>query len=365
MFKFDFNLEGGKQESQADSQPPALTETDHREGSATASNPFNGHSVESSEQEQGHQIEPSSKSQGTVWRSETLLPRLEKTYSGQDPRKHLKLHYLRTLQTSERNLLYQVVPLSADIESNSTLKGILANSDVAPGIYEGGFKIWECTFDLLDFLDEFFSKHGVTKTGDFSETHKLLHESPHFLELGCGAGLPGCVALLYGLNVTFQDLNLEVLDKLTLPTIDSNCGYLGVRNSTLVSGDWEDTARLLSTGASTPKYSIIVASETLYNERYYPRLWNVVKDLLRKGGICILASKRFYFGVGGGTTSFVDFIKRQEGLIDPKDSNNPDSGDLIAVSHVDESHSEWDVIQGPIFEDGMSNLREILILRRT
>ncbi len=47
-------------------------------------------------------------------------------------------------------------------------------------IYEGGFKIWECTIDLLNFLD----KNEI----DFS--NKIV------ADLGCGHGLLGIYALI-------------------------------------------------------------------------------------------------------------------------------------------------------------------------
>lgn len=28
----------------------------------------------------------------------------------------------------------------------------IAHSDLIPGLYEGGFKIWECSLDLIDYL---------------------------------------------------------------------------------------------------------------------------------------------------------------------------------------------------------------------
>lgn len=39
-----------------------------------------------------------------------------------------------------------------DQESSSIVKSINSNSDLIPGVYEGGLKTWECTFDLILYL---------------------------------------------------------------------------------------------------------------------------------------------------------------------------------------------------------------------
>lgn len=55
----------------------------------------------------------------------------------------------------------------------------------------GGFKIWECTFDLINFLAK------NTETFKFSKTKVL--------DLGCGAGIVGLFCMLEGATVYFQD----------------------------------------------------------------------------------------------------------------------------------------------------------------
>lgn len=57
--------------------------------------------------------------------------------------------------------------------------------------FPGGLKIWECTSDLIEYL----------------ETHKteISLKDTKVLDLGCGAGLVGIYAFLNGAKVTFQD----------------------------------------------------------------------------------------------------------------------------------------------------------------
>ena len=78
------------------------------------------------------------------------------------------------------------------------------HSDLIPGVYEGGMKVWECALDLVTYL----ARSGVEFAG-----HRVL-------ELGCGSGLPGIVALLRGAEeVCFQDYNTEVVQCITIPSV--------------------------------------------------------------------------------------------------------------------------------------------------
>ena len=66
--------------------------------------------------------------------------------------------------------------LSASDYSGELTPALSASTDLVPGVYEGGLKIWECSEDLVHWLDH-------TRAG------KL--DGLKVLELGCGAGLPG------------------------------------------------------------------------------------------------------------------------------------------------------------------------------
>lgn len=81
-------------------------------------------------------------------------------------------------------------------------------SDLISGVYEGGLKVWECTYDLLELVE----RDGETFGGK------------RVLDLGCGAGLLGILALKRGARqVTFQDYNGTVIEQLTLPNVLLNC----------------------------------------------------------------------------------------------------------------------------------------------
>lgn len=71
---------------------------------------------------------------------------------------------------------------------NGTFTG---TTDLIPRVYEGGFKIWECTQDLADLITS--SDENV-----FSEKNVC--------DLGCSAGILGIIALAFGAkHIDFQD----------------------------------------------------------------------------------------------------------------------------------------------------------------
>jgi hypothetical protein len=99
-------------------------------------------------------------------------------------------------------------------------------SDLIPGIYGGGLKIWECTLDLMKFLIE--------------QQQSLPSRDAKVLELGCGHGFPGVVAMTLGYQeITFLDLNVEVIQDATWPTIIANkSDQTNMEAITCLAGDW-------------------------------------------------------------------------------------------------------------------------------
>uniref|UniRef100_A0A6G1RS44 protein-histidine N-methyltransferase n=1 Tax=Hypotaenidia okinawae TaxID=2861861 RepID=A0A6G1RS44_9GRUI len=202
-------------------------------------------------------------------------------------------------------------------------KSVSSHSDLIPGVYEGGLKVWECTFDLMDYLAE----------AEIDFTNKTV------LDLGCGAGLLGIVALRGKAGkVHFQDYNSTVIDEITLPNVVANCRNdsprLGSRDDSktskppskrpkkaqcllnaltkcrFFSGGWSEVSQLLlSSSKPFSKYDIILTSETIYNTDYYSALHDTLAQLLDKKGRVYLASKVHYFGVGGGIYLFEKFVE--------------------------------------------------------
>lgn len=198
-------------------------------------------------------------------------------------------------------------------------KSVASHSDLIPGVYEGGLKIWECTFDLISY---------------FSEA-KIEFTNKAVLDLGCGAGLLGIVALKgKAEKVHFQDYNSTVINEITLPNAVANCinAGSGVRETSkppskrpkkagllpdalnkcrFFSGEWSAVSKLLLSSKPVSKYDIILTSETIYNPSYYNALHDTLAQLLDKNGRVYLAGKVLYFGVGGGIYIFEKFIEER------------------------------------------------------
>lgn len=217
-------------------------------------------------------------------------------------------------------------------------------SDLISGVYEGGLKVWECTYDLLELIE----KDGETFGG------KAV------LDLGCGAGLLGMLALQRGARqIHFQDYNSTVIEQLTVPNVILNCQendevdsgddkegrgqgevqeddsckkegkevkdgnppakkraaglsqHDSLAKCRFFSGDWSTFLALVKKEEPQPKYDIIFSSETIYNTAYYPALHETLHKLLAPDGLVYIATKSHYFGVGGGLHLFETFVEQR------------------------------------------------------
>ncbi|KAK9298128.1 hypothetical protein QLX08_008447 [Tetragonisca angustula] len=176
------------------------------------------------------------------------------------------------------------------------------HSDLIPAKYEGGLKIWECSYDLSQYLFE----NNVEFQGKF------------VLDLGCGTGVIGLVALLKNSIVHFQDYNVEVIKTVTIPNVLLN---FDDRESVLkrcqfFCGDWGSFTKLRSSnGDKFVRYDLIFTSETIYNPDNHKKLYEVFKQRLKEDGIGLIAGKSYYFGVGGGIRQFQNLIE-EDGIFD-------------------------------------------------
>eukprot|EP01039_Chlorochromonas_danica_P002149 gene2149-2344_t len=219
--------------------------------------------------------------------------------------------------------------ISSDTEA--TAEGLV--SDLIPGVYGGGKVVWECSVDLALYLFHHHSALG-------------LSSDSRILELGCGHGLPGIAMLLNGYeHVTFTDLNNDVIEDFTWPNILLNCPALlnccdrdrsddGDNKIQCFSGDWKALSEEL--GGKT--FDLILSAETLYSPQTCREVAMFLGNHLSPTGCALLATKRFYFGVGGGSHELEDAIANQK--LDFR-------VELVAT-----------------FEDGQSNIRDLLSVKK-
>lgn len=214
----------------------------------------------------------------------------------------------------------------------------LADSDLIPGKYEGGFKLWECAVDLARCM----CKHFRIEQFDH-HSYPQLPGLPRVLELGCGQGIPGILLLKAGAEVHFQDYNREVLTALTAPNVAANIAGNSKQaeghpfpRPRFFSGDWTTLPMLLESENLLGTYDMILSAETIYRLDSQQQLLNCIKQCLKPTtGQAWIAAKSYYFGVGGGTASF-------SRLVDKDATFNVETVDVI--------------------NDGASNKREILML---
>lgn len=199
----------------------------------------------------------------------------------------------------------------------------LSNSDLVPGKYEGGLKLWEGSLDLVQAL------RSEVKNGNLSFTEKQV------LELGCGHGLPGIFACFEGAAaVHFQDFNAEVLRCLTIPNVNAN---LQEKNQHLpkkgtncdtgsevrfFAGDWSEIHKLLPNVHHIDKdlrsghkpdagYDVILMAETVYSISTLQSLYELIKKSTScPHGVVYVAAKKHYFGVGGGSRRFLSVVEK-------------------------------------------------------
>lgn len=208
--------------------------------------------------------------------------------------------------------------------------------DLRSNVYEGGFKLWECSYDLVDELAKLWYQGTISSLSNF-------------LEIGCGTSLPSCFLLMLLLqkdlastrNLVLSDFNYEVLRLVTVPnlivhwasTLDPETLHqlmgpeIPLNNDEVVlsadllnafknelatkklhisfiSGLWgPDFCNIASKLAP----EVVFSSETIYSLESVPILIDVLLQLAKSPNyLALVAAKSYYFGVGGSIKEFID-----------------------------------------------------------
>ncbi|KAL4858298.1 Protein NRT1/ PTR FAMILY 8.1 [Chlorella vulgaris] len=314
--------------------------------------------------------------------------------------------------TSQVVAAAEEVAASEGVISNAQAATLLSDervesNDLIAGVYEGGFKSWEGGVDLSQFLaaaldhQQQRQQQSTTSLQQKDEARAVqqreveeerreeegreqegaalpavaLSSGSRVIELGCGHGLPGLVALRAGAEVHFQDYNRSVLTTLTIPNVEANSGAWTTLHSSggaaaadaadgpdasnsntdaahppgpapnrnaaaprarYFSGSWDALPAELERLDLQHTYDLVLTAETIYSVEAMGSLFRCIKACLRpETGVAYIAAKSYYFGVGGGTAAFRQLVQQDGGY------------SCRAVAVVD---------------DGLSNKREVLEL---
>lgn len=222
-----------------------------------------------------------------------------------------------------------------------TVPGLYSDLDLEKDKYEGGFKVWEGTCDLVKFLTE--DQDIVKNLMDREATLRVL-------ELGAGSGLASLSfisRLVYDKNfkseyrIHLQDYNWEVLASLTLINLAANLPrtYLEALIHTkclkFFYGDWGNFRN-----KDNYKYDLIMMSEAIYNSDNYQSLHDLLDRHLKRNGRIIIATKDTYFGLSGGLYSWLDYLETKSvfapyKIIKVSTSNIPRS--ILILSRINRS----------------------------
>jgi len=99
------------------------------------------------------------------------------------------------------------------------------------------------------------------------------------LEIGCGLGLPGIVALSAGLRVTFSDI-----DATALRFASDNARLNGFNDFKTLRLDWRGPPNEL-------QVPVLLASDLVYEVRSVEPVVKFIKKVLAPGGLCLLADQ--------------------------------------------------------------------------
>ncbi|ATY62090.1 Histidine methyltransferase 1 [Cordyceps militaris] len=276
------------------------------------------------------------------------------------------------MQLPRRELWDVRVQLMAEEEENAEHSvgadgSGLGTHDVKTGVYEGGFKSWESSVDLVKVL---------AAQGKVSAAEQL---PMRIIELGCGTALPSVALLQWTIEaitsttvITRQptsfivaDYNPTVLQLVTLPNLilawalhtreqtPALCNAFSLEGElellpevvaafqsyliakrislTFLSGAWSPEFIELvysgipddATDSSAATVTLLLGAETIYSPFALQAFTEATFSILQREGakqstspaVALVAAKKLYFGVGGSLDDFVDQARGRGGNV--------------------------------------------------
>lgn len=109
----------------------------------------------------------------------------------------------------------------------------------------------------------------------------------------------------------FNLQNKTVLEHITIPNVLVNTKSIEKlrERCRFYSGDWTNYTEKTTDGE---KFDFILTSETIYNVQSYQKIIDIIKMKMKPTGVCYLAAKLHYFGVGGSLRSFEQVLLKED-----------------------------------------------------
>ncbi|PQE24105.1 nucleolar 12 protein [Rutstroemia sp. NJR-2017a BVV2] len=258
----------------------------------------------------------------------------------------IKLDDGKEISIPRRELWDVRVQLMAEDEGNGEDLTGLGNDDVKTGVYEGGFKSWESSVDLVKV---------IAARANLGEKGRR-----RVIELGCGTALPSLAVLQWflqrpascdsGLDLGLADYNPTVLQLVTLPNVILSWAQATKSDSWEAEGELDIDEALISefisslkshnirlsffSGAWSPEFvslvckemeqpcekMMIIGAETIYSPAALKAFAETLMALLEPSAgtvkTALIGAKKVYFGVGGSIEDFIEHISTRGALVE-------------------------------------------------
>jgi hypothetical protein len=244
-------------------------------------------------------------------------------------------------------------------------------SDLRPGVYEGGGAVWEGCIDLLEYLSTIQDDLGRSLESNDDDDPKA---GLSILELGCGHALPALYVLkqCQPTVVVLTDYNDHVLKDVAVSNLVINHATDlddMLDRVVLGAGDWMELSEhlfqrrtmLLSKDTAVEPividdilapsndnlpvdglFDLILAAETLYTPQAAKETAYFIAYHLQLDGTAYIATKRYYFGVGGGADAFRESAAEHGLFVETVKVVNTGKGNVREVLKVSrQAYRSW------------------------